>query len=87
MLLHVPAVLLCAATVWVVAPLQAFERLRILATLTIRSSPPPPPPKSLPLRVHFPGGAPRPQPGAPPPRLLLSFKKFLFDDNKRRMAQ
>ncbi|PSC71534.1 Selenocysteine-specific elongation factor [Micractinium conductrix] len=43
--------------------------------------------KSGKFRVHFPGGAPRPQPGAPPPRLLLSFKKFLFDDNKRRMAQ
>lgn len=39
------------------------------------------------FKVFFPGGAPRPQPGAPPPRLLLRFKRFLFDADKRRMAQ
>lgn len=39
------------------------------------------------FRVHWPGGAPRPVPGAPPPRLQLRFKRFLFDSDKRRMVQ
>ena len=43
--------------------------------------------KSGKFKVFFPGGAPRPQPGAPPPRVLLRFKRFLFDADRRRMAQ
>lgn len=43
--------------------------------------------KSGKFKAYFPGGAPRPQQGQPPPRLRLAFKRFLFDQDKRRMAQ
>lgn len=43
--------------------------------------------KSGKFKAFFPGGAPRPQQGQPPPRLLLSFKRFLFDEDRRRMEQ
>lgn len=43
--------------------------------------------KSGKFRVRWPGGAPAPAPGQPPPRLLLRFKRFVFDSDKRRMVQ
>lgn len=43
--------------------------------------------KSGKFKAHFPNGAPRLQPGVPPPRVLLRFKRFLFDSDKRHMAQ
>ena len=42
------------------------------------------------FRVRFPGGAPQlhsGSAGAPSARVLLRFKRFLFDPDKRRMAQ
>lgn len=39
------------------------------------------------LQVFFPGGAPPLRQGEPPPRLLLTFKRFLFDSDRRRMVQ
>jgi hypothetical protein len=39
------------------------------------------------MQVFFPGGAPRLQQGEPPPRVLLTFKRFLFDTERRRMVQ
>ena len=43
--------------------------------------------KSGKFKVFFPGGAPVAAPGQPPPRVLLHFKRFLFDADRRRMAQ
>lgn len=42
--------------------------------------------KSGKFKVYFPGGAPLPQPGAAT-RVMLRFKRFMFDADKRRMAQ
>ena len=42
------------------------------------------------FRVRFPGGAPQlhsSSASAPAARVLLRFKRFLFDPDKRRMAQ
>ena len=43
--------------------------------------------KSGKFKAYFPGGAPAPAPGAPPPRMALRFKRFLFDEDRRHMAQ
>lgn len=43
--------------------------------------------KSGKFKVYFPGGAPRPQAGQPLPRVLLAFKRFIYDEDKRHMAQ
>ncbi|KAI3436710.1 hypothetical protein D9Q98_006125 [Chlorella vulgaris] len=43
--------------------------------------------KSGKFKVFFSGGAPQVQQGQPPPRILLQFKRFIFDGDKRRMVQ
>ena len=46
---------------------------------------------NLPIACHsqvfFPGGAPQAHQGQPPPCVVLGFKRFLFDEDKRRMVQ
>ncbi len=43
--------------------------------------------KSGKFKVYFPAGAPRTQQGSPPVAVWLTFKRFIFDDDRRRMVQ